>query len=180
MSEPFIGQITLFPYPFPPKGWADCLGQLLPIAQNTALFSLLGTQYGGDGKTTFALPNLQSRVAVGQGMLVGGSTYMMGETAGAQTVTVDQNAMPSHTHTLNATTSDGTTNTPAGNLLANVFQGDFQGGSQGNVYNPAPPDTTLVPASVGPAGGSQPHNNMQPYLALRYCIALTGIFPPRS
>lgn len=180
MSEPFLGQITLFPYSFPPKGWADCAGQVLPISQNTALFSLLGTYYGGDGRVTFALPNLQGRVAVSQGMAPGLSPYELGEEGGQETVTITSATAPGHGHSLNATTTHGAANTPAGNLLANALVGTPREGDRGNIYNPAHPDTTLAPASIGPAGGSQPHNNVQPFLALRYCIALNGIFPARS
>lgn len=180
MSEPFLGQITLFPYNFPPKNWADCQGQLLPIAQNTALFSLLGTMYGGNGTSNFALPDLQGRVALGQGSLPGGSIYDMGEKGGQEAVALDTNAMPAHGHSLNATTDPGTVNTPAGNVLASVVTGDFSGSNLGNVYNPGPRNTTLQPTAVGPSGGSQPHTNLQPSLALRYCIAMVGIFPTRG
>lgn len=180
MSEPFLGQIALFAFTYPPRNWADCVGQLLPISQNTALFSLLGTQFGGDGRVTFALPNLQGNVAVGQGTAPGGSTYDMGETGGAASVTLTSAELPSHTHALGATTADGATNTPNANLLANVFLGDFQGGSQGNVYNPGGADTPLTAASITPSGGGQPHNNMQPFLTLRYCIAMSGIYPQRT
>jgi len=180
MSEPFIGQITVFPYSFPPKGWADCVGQVMPISQNTTLFALLGTRYGGDGRTTFGLPDLQGRVAVGQGLLAGGSTYVMGEKGGLENVTLTQGSMPSHSHSLNATTDPGTVNTPGGNTLATVITGDFAGSNQGNVYNPGSRNTTLAASSVGPSGGSQPHGNLQPSLGLRYCIAMTGMFPPRS
>src|ERR1700761_3574060 len=107
MSEPFLGQITVFPYTFPPNGWADCSGQLLPIAQNTALFSLLGVQYGGDGRTTFGLPDLRGRIPLGQGQLTGGGNYAMGETDGLEAVTLGIPTMPQHTHALNAATASG-------------------------------------------------------------------------
>ncbi len=180
MSEPFLGQITLFPYSFPPKNWADCQGQILPIAQYSALFSLLGVQFGGDGRSNFGLPNLQGAISVGQGQLPGGSLYTIGETAGSAMVTLDSGTMPVHSHSMNAKTADGTTNSPVDAVLANVYLGDFQGANQGNVYNPANPNTALQQSSIGPVGGNQPHNNLQPYLALRYCIALAGIFPSRS
>jgi microcystin-dependent protein len=182
MADPFVGQITVYPYNFPPRGWADCSGQLLPISQNTALFSLLGTQYGGDGRSTFGLPDLQGRIPVGQGQLTGGSLYDMGEISGSEGVTLGTTTMPQHTHSVSATTAVGSTNSPAGMILAMPQVGGGRGGSadKGNIYNPATPDTPLAPASVGPAGGSLPHNNIQPSLVLRYCISLQGVFPARS
>ena len=179
MSEPFLGQITVFPYGFPPSGWADCAGQLLPIQQYTALFSLLGTQYGGNGTTNFALPNLQGTVPVGQGVQTGGSSYVMGETGGTETVAITTASMPNHGHSLNATTVLGTVNSPNGHLLASALKGAPLSGFKGEIYNAAVPDTALAPGSIGLAGGSQPHNNTQPFLVLRYCIAMQGIFPPR-
>ncbi|MDR3529655.1 MAG: tail fiber protein [Rhodopila sp.] len=180
MSEPFLGQIALFPYNFAPRGWADCAGQLLPIRQYTALFSLLGTYYGGDGRMTFALPNLQGTVPVGQGTQPGGSTYIIGETEGSESVTLTTASMPAHSHPLSATTVHGTINSPGGNLLATPQQGNPPLTSKGEIYNTAAPDTSLTQASIQPTGGSLPHNNVQPFLVLRYCIALQGIFPPRS
>jgi microcystin-dependent protein len=180
MSEPFLGQITVFPYNFAPYGWADCAGQLLPISQNAALFSLLGVQYGGNGTSTFALPDLQGRVPVGQGQLQGGSDYVMGEEAGAETVSITSATLPSHSHSLNATAAHGATNEPAGQLLATPYTGTPRAYTKGNIYNTAPADTALAPTAVSPAGGSQPHNNIQPSLVLRYCIALQGVFPARS
>jgi len=179
MSQPFLGQITLFPYNFAPRGWANCQGQLLPISQNTALFSLLGTMYGGDGRTTFGLPDLQGRAAVGQGTLAGGGTYALGEQDGVEGVTLTTSTMAGHNHNVNATTSQGTINAPAGALLATAALGPPRQSNRGNVYNPGAPNTGLVPASVGPAGSGQPHNNVQPSLVLRYCIAINGIFPSR-
>lgn len=180
MSEPFLGQITMFPYSFPPRDWADCQGQLVPISQYSALFSLLGTRFGGDGKVTFALPDLQGRVAVGQGAPPGRANYDMGETGGAETVAITTESMPSHGHSLNATQTPGTVNTPAGNLLSTVFVGDFGVGSEGDVYNPSAPTTTLMPKAIAPAGGQMPHDNLQPFLTLRYCISMAGIYPQRS
>lgn len=179
MAEPFLGQITLFPYNFAPKGWADCAGQLLPIQQNTALFSLLGTFYGGNGVTTFALPDLQGRLPMNYGTMAGGSTYAIGETAGTETVTLTQAEVPPHTHSLNATTSVGSTNLPAGAVMAQLAKGTLQGKDRGNIYNPAAPNAPLTAASVTLNGGQQPHNNIQPSLVLRYCIAVSGIFPSR-
>jgi microcystin-dependent protein len=179
MATPFIGQITVYPYSFPPNGWLDCAGQLLPIQQYSALFSLLGTQYGGNGTTNFALPDLQGRIPLGQGQLTGGGNYVMGEDNGQENVTLLATSMPAHSHGLSAIASDGSINNPSGKVLAKP-QGTGRSGAQGRIYNPAAPDTPLAAASIGPAGGSQPHNNIQPSLALRYCIAAQGIFPPRS
>lgn len=182
MSDPFLGQITVYPYSFPPAGWADCSGQLLPISQYAALFSLLGTQYGGNGTSNFALPDLQGRIPVGQGQLAGGSNYVMGETAGSENVTLGPPSMPSHSHGLSATTVKGTTNNPSGMILAEPLVGGGHGGAadKGNIYNPAAPTTAMNGASIGLAGSSLPHNNVQPSLVLRYCIALRGVFPSRG
>jgi microcystin-dependent protein len=180
MADPFLGQITVYPYSFPPSGWADCAGQLLPISQNAALFSLLGTQYGGNGTSTFALPNLQGTVAVGQGQQTGGSTYIVGESGGAENVTILTGSMPSHTHSVNANTARSSVPTPAGELLATVDSGTPTALNKGDIYNTAAPDTSLTPASTGLAGGNQAHNNIQPFLVLRYCIALRGVFPSRN
>ncbi len=184
MSEPFIGQLGLFPYSFAPNNWMDCRGQLLPIAQYSALFSLLGTAYGGNGTTNFALPNLQGRVAVGYGSGAGLSTYEIGEMTGAPSVTLLQSDMPLHNHPLNATQEQGTTNIPNNDVyLANVYTPPEEIGgpqAQGNVYAAPPATTPMAPTSINVAGGSQAHNNMQPYLALRYCISLAGIFPSRG
>ena len=182
MSEPFLGQITLYPYNFAPFGWADCAGQLLPISQYAALFSLLGTQYGGNGTSNFGLPNLQGRIPVGQGQLLGGSDYVMGEMAGNETVTITTSTMTSHTHSLSASAVNGTTNNPSGMVLAQPQVGGGRGpaADKGNIYNPAPPATPLIAQTIGAAGGSQPHNNIQPSLVLRYCIAMQGVFPARN
>jgi microcystin-dependent protein len=180
MSDPFLGQITLFPYNFAPLGWADCQGQLLPISQNTALFSLLGTQFGGNGTSNFGLPDLQGRAAVGQGTLAGGGTYAMGEADGAETVTITTPTMAAHNHSLNATTAVGSTNAPANAVLATAAKGPPVSRDKGNIYDPAQPNTSLVPASLALAGSGQPHNNVQPSLVLRYCIALRGVYPARS
>jgi microcystin-dependent protein len=181
MSEPFLGQITVYPYNFAPNGWADCSGQILPISQYAALFSLLGTQYGGNGTSNFALPDLQGRIPLGQGQLVGGGNYVMGEAAGEENVTLLASSMPMHNHTLSATTINGSINNPAGLILAKPQTGGGRGGgNQGDIYNPGTVDTALAPTSIGVAGGSQPHNNIQPTLVLRYCIALQGVFPSRG
>jgi microcystin-dependent protein len=182
MAEPFLGQITVYPYNFPPRGWADCNGQLLAISQFTALFSLLGTAYGGDGRVTFALPNLQGSIPLGQGQLLGGNDYQMGETGGDEGVTIQIPTMPAHNHGVSASTVNGTTNSPSGMILATPQVGGGRGpaADKGNIYNPAAPDTPLGSPSITPVGGSQPHNNIQPSLVLRYCIAMEGIFPSRS
>lgn len=181
MSSPFVGQITVYPYTYPPAGWLDCSGQLLAIRQYTALFSLLGTTYGGNGTSTFGLPDLQGRIPVGQGQLLGGGIYDMGEQAGLENVTLQTSTMPAHNHPLNAITGDGSTNNPSGAVLAKpqVGGGRSGGGNQGDIYNPGTVDTPLSTLSVGPSGGGQAHNNIQPTLVLRYCIALQGIFPTR-
>ena len=185
MSEPFLGQITVFPYNFAPYGWMDCSGQTLAISQYAALFSLLGTTYGGNGTSTFQLPNLQGRVPVGQGVLSGTSSdYAMGEEGGAETVTVTASTMPLHTHTLNASTATGTTNNPSGQMTAapKVSTGSKGASSvfKGLIYNPAAPNTALAPTAVGTVGSSLPHDNTQPSLVLRYCIAMQGVFPTRG
>jgi microcystin-dependent protein len=180
MSEPFVGQITLYPYDFPPLGWADCAGQILSIGQNTALFSLLGTNYGGNGTTNFALPDLQGRVGVNQGTGPGLSPYFVGENGGQETVTLQQAQSAAHSHSLNATTAHGASNAPAGNLLAAGITGAGREANTAGIYNAATPNATLTANSVANAGGGQPHNNIQPFLVLRYCIALQGVFPARS
>ena len=165
MSEPFIGEIRMFSFNFPPRGWAFCNGQVLPINQNQALFSILGTTYGGNGQTTFALPNLQGRVPlhVGNGVDLGQAT---GEAA--HTLIIQE--LPQHTH---VPVSGGAANTPT---PTNALPG--QNTSQ--AFYSASPNTTMNPADVMPAGGSQPHDNMSPYLTLSFCIALQGIFPSRN
>jgi microcystin-dependent protein len=176
MAQPFLGQITVFPYNFAPYGWLDCAGQLLPIVQYSALFSLLGTAYGGNGTTNFGLPDLQGRIPVGQGQLNGGSDYVMGEAVGAENVTLLISNMPAHSHSLSAFEGPANTNNPSGKVLAKAVKGT----AQGKIYNPATPDTPLAATSVATAGASLPHNNIQPSLVLRYCIAMQGIFPTRG
>lgn len=171
--DPFIGQVCLFGFDWAPKGWAQCNGQLMSIAQNSALFSLLGTTYGGDGRTTFALPDLRGRVALNQGTNPSGSTYTIGQMAGTENVTLLLTQMPMHNHGADLHASNGSvdTNEPSGALLG---EGDF--------YTTAgAPNQTMKSGAVTtlPAGGNSPHNNMQPYLTLNYCISLQGIFPSR-
>lgn len=180
MSQPFLGQLAIFAGNFAPVGWAFCNGQTLSIAENTALFSLIGTFYGGDGVTTFNLPDLRSRVPVHQGQGPGLSSYVIGQTAGSETVTLLTQQLPSHTHTFSAAAA-ADTNTPAGTLLASE---GGTGASQVSIYAPfdttAANMTTLLPAGITSAGGSQPHENRQPYLAINYIIALEGIFPTQN
>jgi microcystin-dependent protein len=175
MADPFVAEVRIFPFNFAPKGWAFCNGQLMPISQNTALFSLLGTTYGGDGKSTFGLPNIQGSAVMHPGQGQGLSLHDLGETGGSDTVTLLETEMPAHPHAMNASQGDGTERTPSaggtGQLLATGV-----GISQ---YQAPGALTTLNPSVVTPAGSSVPHNNMQPYLTLNYNIALQGVFPQR-
>ena len=167
MSEPFLGEIKIVAFNFPPKGWSLCNGQLLPINQNQALFSILGTTYGGNGTTTFALPNFRGRTPVytGQGII-------LGEAGGESSHTLITSEMPAHTHTLGA---DDAALATQGSPSNNVF-----GSLTLPLYGPATNLTTLVPSVVSNVGGSQPHTNMQPYLVLNFVIALQGLFPSRN
>lgn len=182
MSQPFLAQIALFPYNYAPRGWALCRGQLMAISQNTALFSLLGTYYGGDGKTTFALPDLQSRVPVGTGQGAGLSNYTIGEQFGVERVTLLSSENASHNHSLNATTDSGTVVTASGNQLADAFSGTRTSSNTGLIYSSTSnnPNTSLAVNALSLTGGNQPHNNIQPYQCLSYCIALQGIYPSRN
>jgi microcystin-dependent protein len=177
--EPFVGQITLFPFNFAPIRWALCQGQLMPITQNTALFSLLGTFYGGDGKTTFALPDLRGRVPVGQGQGPGLSFYDIGSVQGGEAVTLLASQIPSHSHPFPAVAAQATTNAPNGALPAQGH-GSGRGAFPVNTYAALQTAVPLASGQVALAGGGQAHNNLQPYLTLNWCIALQGIFPPRS
>jgi microcystin-dependent protein len=174
LADPFVAEIRIFPFNFPPKGWAWCDGQLLPISQNTALFSLLGTTYGGDGKSNFALPNLQASAPMHPGQGPGLSLHDLGETGGTESVTLLQSEIPVHTHSLTASTQPGEDPSPAGEALArstgaSLYQTDS-----------ATRMVQLHPSAVGTTGGDAPHNNMQPYLTLYFNIALQGVFPPRG
>jgi len=175
MADPFVAEIRIFPFNFAPKGWAWCDGQLLPLSQNTALFSLLGTTYGGDGKSTFALPDLQGRAAMHPGQGPGLSLHDLGETGGSETVTLLESEIPAHSHALGANALTGDTPSPAANATLarpgtiNAFQTNSASGL-------AP----MAPEALPPAGGDQPHNNLQPYLTFHFCIALQGVFPPRT
>jgi microcystin-dependent protein len=179
MADPFVAEIRIFPFNFAPRGWAFCNGQLLPISQNTALFALLGTTYGGDGKSTFALPNLQGSAPMHPGQGAGLSPHSLGEQSGSETVTLLQAEIPVHTHMVQATTVAGNTDQPAGALLARGNY-SFQG-TTGVVplYSNDAPDVDMNFQAMSVAGGSLPHNNMQPYLTLNFCIAMQGVFPPR-
>ena len=176
MSDKFVAEIRIFTGNFAPTGWAQCNGQLMPISQNTALFSLLGTTYGGDGKSTFALPNLQGSAPMQAGQGPGLSLRDLGEVGGEQTVTLLQTEMPAHTHTAQGSTGSDQI-TPVNNAWAS---GAKLGG--GNLYVPSTPasNVQMNPFGTSIAGGSLPHNNMMPYLGLTFIIALQGIFPARS
>jgi microcystin-dependent protein len=165
MSEPFLSEIKIVSFNYAPKGWALCNGQFLPINQNQALFALLGTTYGGNGQTTFALPNLRGRVPIHFG-----NGHTLGEAAGSSAVTINSQTMPMHIHAATASDANGSQPVPTGNVLAQV----------NNLYTQPLNLVTLDPTTVTSVGGSQPHNNMMPYLVLNFIIALQGIFPSRN
>jgi microcystin-dependent protein len=170
MSSPFIGECRLVGFNFPPNGWQTCQGQLLPIAENDALFNLIGTTYGGDGQSTFALPDLQGRAPIHQGTGPGGTGFTIGEKAGVETVTLTTQQLPVHTHTPIGSKDNGNTN-----LLNNAVLS----ANSTKVYNAigASPGTPLNANAVTPQGGSQPHENLQPYLTMNWVISLFGVFP---
>jgi microcystin-dependent protein len=175
VADPFVAEIRIFPFNFAPKGWAWCDGQLLPLSQNTALFSLLGTTYGGNGKTTFALPDLQGAAPLHPGQGKGLSLYDLGQMGGSDTVTLLTSEMPAHNHTLFGTVENGTQGT--------LTQGITVGTSvSGTVYqnNTASNLVPMSPNALAPTGGDQPHNNLMPYLTFYFNIALQGVFPPRT
>jgi microcystin-dependent protein len=174
MADPFVAEIRIFPFNFAPKGWAWCDGQLLPLSQNTALFSLLGTTYGGDGKSTFALPDLQGRAPMHPGQGPGLSLHDLGETGGSETVTLLESEIPAHSHSINAQVPPGDTNIPTGNALARSTP------ATPYIAPAGAPLVSMSPNALPPAGGDQPHNNLQPYLTFYFSIALQGVFPPRS
>ncbi|AQZ93699.1 phage tail protein [Halopseudomonas phragmitis] len=172
--DPFVGEIRIFGFNFAPKGWALCNGQLMPISQNTALFSLLGTMYGGDGKSTFALPDLQGSAPLQCGQGPGLTHRDQGEVGGSQTVTLLESEIPSHSHAWQASIRPANNGTPSGDVfLASASQSQL-------IMNASGANVMMAPEAIGPSGGSLPHNNMQPYLGMIFCIALQGIFPPRS
>jgi microcystin-dependent protein len=173
--DPFVAEIRIYPFNFAPKGWAFCDGQILPISQNTALFSLLGTTYGGDGKSNFALPNMQGNAPMHPGQGPGLSLHDLGETGGSETVTLLESEIPSHSHNMMGLAPAANRTSPVGNTFARA--------SAGFAYiaaSPAPPLVNMSDNTVTPAGGDQPHNNMMPYLTLNFCIALQGVYPPRT
>lgn len=172
MADPFVAEIRIFPFNFAPRGWAWCDGQLLPLSQNTALFSLLGTTYGGNGKSNFALPDLQGRAPMHPGQGPGLSLHDLGESNGTETVTLLESEIPSHSHALRASQQDATDRIVAGQLPAT--------GIGVGMFAPAPGNVGLSPLAASPAGGDQPHNNMMPYLTFYFCIALQGVYPPRT
>jgi microcystin-dependent protein len=171
MADPFVAEIRMMGFNFAPKGWAQCDGQLLPIAQNTALFSLVGTMYGGNGKTNFALPNLQGRTPIQWGQGAGLSLYDQGEQTGVENVTLLQSEIPTHSHTFPAINAVGDSNNPNGSIPARA--------SGETPYVNSTPNTQLS-TTVSTAGASRSHNNMQPYLVVNFCIAMQGVFPPRT
>src|SRR6266516_3940272 len=173
--DPFVAEIRIFPFNFAPKGWAFCDGQLMPISQNTALFSLLGTTYGGDGRTTFALPNLQGSAPMHPGQGPGLSLHDLGETGGSETVTLLESELPAHSHSLKGFSAPGNRSNPVANSISRVT-----GSTPYVPSNPPPALVNMSDNAITPAGGDQPHNNLQPYLTLNFCIALQGVYPPRT
>jgi microcystin-dependent protein len=175
MADPFVAEIRIFPFNFAPKGWAWCDGQLMPLSQNTALFSLLGTTYGGNGKSNFALPDLQGRAPMHPGQGPGLSLHDLGETGGSETVTLLESEIPAHSHGLMASTQPGEDSdpSPSEGLARSVGASLYQTTTNANIVQ-------LSPNALAPAGGDQPHNNLQPYLTFYFCIALQGVFPPRT
>ena len=172
MADPFVAEIRIFPFNFAPKGWAWCDGQLLPLSQNTALFSLLGTTYGGNGKSNFALPDLQGRAPMHPGQGPGLSLHDLGETGGSETVTLLESEIPSHSHLTTAVDQVADNPSGGGSSLASP--------PAGNPYSPAANLVQLSDQALSPTGGDAPHNNMQPFMTFYFCIALQGVFPPRT
>jgi microcystin-dependent protein len=172
-GDPFLGEIALVPYNFPPKGWAFCQGQILSISQNTALFALLGTTFGGNGTTTFALPDLRGRSPISSGQGPGLNNFVLGQIGGVETVTLSSTEIPAHSHALNASSSNGTSDTPTNGVPAKNASGvpSFAAG---------PGNATMAATAIGSVGGGQPHENRVPYLTLNYIIALVGIFPTQN
>lgn len=173
MADPFVAEIRPFGFAFAPTGWAQCNGQLLPLSQNTALFALLGTTYGGDGKSTFALPDLTGRAPLHAGQGPGLSQRDLGEQGGSSSITLLSSELPAHSHQLRAATQDNA------DVAIPSASSSFAGSTGGTLYQSSA-DSTLAPQALTPAGGGLPHNNLQPYLVVNLCIALQGVFPPRS
>jgi microcystin-dependent protein len=171
--DPFVAEIRIFPFNFAPKGWAFCDGQILPLSQNTALFSLLGTTYGGDGKSNFALPDMQGNAPMHPGQGPGLSLHDLGETGGSETVSLLESEIPSHSHALMASNQPGEDPQAVTEALARSVGANLYQASNAGLVNMS--DNILAPA-----GGDQPHNNLQPYLTLNFCIALQGVYPPRT
>lgn len=171
--QPYLAEISIFAGNFAPVGYAFCSGQLISISQNTALFSLLGTTYGGNGVTNFALPDLRGRVVIGAGQGSGLSNFDLGQVGGEEDHTLTVQEIPAHSHAVMAQSGEGNANAPAGNVLAGAVE-PVSG------YSSAAPNSAMSANTISAAGGSQPHNNLPPYLAINYIIALTGIFPSRS
>lgn len=169
MSEPFLAEIKIVGFNFAPKGWAFCDGQILPINQNQSLFSLLGTTYGGDGRTTYGLPDLRSRAPIHRGSS-NGTSHNLGTKGGIETITLVEAEMPQHTHTIQASTDDSDNQTPTDLVLA----------KSGQIYSNSTSLVDMVSGTMANNGGGQGHDNMQPYLAVNFCIALTGVFPSRN
>jgi microcystin-dependent protein len=173
MADPFVAEIRIFPFNFAPKGWAFCDGQILPLSQNTALFSLLGTTYGGDGKSTFALPNLRDSFAMGAGQGPGLSDRFLGEALGSETVTLLESEIPGHIHGLGAGGSEAAYASPGGSVVMGTTRGT-------QLYAGAGATANAHASAMAVAGGGLPHNNRQPTLGMNFCIALQGVYPPRS
>ncbi len=165
MSQPYVGEIRMFGGNFAPAGWMFCEGQLLPISEYETLFNLIGTTYGGDGQSTFALPDLRGRLPIHMG-----SGFVQSQTGGVETVTLTTSQIPAHTHTVSATTNSNTASLPGGNFLA----------SGPDIYDQNKPGTNTMAAAIGPAGGSQPHDNFQPYLCVSFILSLYGVFPSQT
>jgi microcystin-dependent protein len=174
VADPFVAEIRIFPFNFAPTGWAFCDGQVMPISQNTALFSLLGTTYGGNGKSTFALPDLQGRAGIQAGQGQGLSDYSLGEQGGTESVVLQESQIPAHAHTVRSSTSPGDLTSPGPDRALGQSMGGFA------YQTAASPTTAMAPEAITDAGASMPHNNMMPYLTLNFCIALQGVFPPRG
>jgi microcystin-dependent protein len=178
--DPFIAEIRIFPFNFAPRGWAFCDGQILPISQNTALFSLLGTTYGGNGQSVFALPDLQGRAPMHPGQGPGLSHHDLGETGGSDTVTLLETEIPAHSHVLRVVPDPADLNAPSPNPPSPIRSLARSSGGFAYQSNTSQSLVNLAPQTLAPAGGTLPHNNLQPYLTLTFCIALQGVFPPRQ